>query len=254
MFDEQHTHATIVGESADQAGEVRRLVLVEAGRRLVEEDGRWSRGHGSGDADQPAPAVGQLVRSHIEDVVELEGGHRGKRRARERVVPGPDQVHQPRPPRRGLSSCLQVLRHREVVEELERLEGSAKAAASRSAAPIRSSPVSVAMGDRANRGPDEPGDRIDERGLASAVRADEADDLARFHTEVDVLERRHRTEPNRDPSGHEVQRARPRAAFKSRRCRPRSRLDRTTAASHVQLLHHHVGHTVLVGEDDHPEK
>ena len=38
------------------------------------------------------------------------------------------------------------------------------------------------------RGRDDSGDRLDERGLARAVRADDGDELSSVHVEVDVVE------------------------------------------------------------------
>ena len=61
MLDEEDAHPPLVGEPADELGELAALVLVEAGGRLVEQQDRRAGGDRPGDADEPAAAVGQLV-------------------------------------------------------------------------------------------------------------------------------------------------------------------------------------------------
>ena len=66
MLDEQHGHVALVGEPPDEPRELGALALVEAGRGLVEHHDRRPRRDGPGDADEPAPAVRQLLGRLVE--------------------------------------------------------------------------------------------------------------------------------------------------------------------------------------------
>ena len=101
---------------------------------------------------------------------------RGRRQA---CVPGPDEVGEPRHGRGGVGAGADVVLDADVLEQLERLERAAQAATRPACVgdqPLIGASSSV---NCACRGPHEAGDRVDDRGLAGAVGADEPDDLAR---------------------------------------------------------------------------
>ena len=102
MLDEEHAHVALVGEPPDEARQLGALVLVEPGGGLVEHHDRRPRRHRSGDADEPAPAVGELLGRLVEVRLELELVHRGDRGGRQVVVAGPEEVGHPRQPRGAL--------------------------------------------------------------------------------------------------------------------------------------------------------
>ncbi len=123
VLDEQHRHVALVGEPADEPRELGALALVEPGGRLVEHHDRRPRRDRAGDADQPAPAVGELLGSLVEVRFELELVHRGHRGRRQVVAAGPEQVGQPRQPRgTQVAPGADVLLDAQVLEQLERLE------------------------------------------------------------------------------------------------------------------------------------
>ena len=116
-----------IGEPSDEIAELARLVVVEAGRRLVEQQDRRRRRDRAGDPDETASTVGQLAREAVEVVLEPEladAAHRGRR---ERVRPGQNRSREPGE-RRVLSGAgVQVLGDRDLLEQLERLERAADA-------------------------------------------------------------------------------------------------------------------------------
>ena len=123
MLDEQHAHVALVGEPPDEAGQLGALVLVEPGGGLVQHHDRRPRRHRPGDADEPAPAVGQLLGRLVEVRLELELAHRGHRGRRQVVAAGPEEVGHPRQPRGALVAAgPDVLLDADVLEQLERLE------------------------------------------------------------------------------------------------------------------------------------
>ena len=60
---------------------------------------------------------------------------------------------------------------------------------------------------RARRRPVEAGNRVEERGLAGAVRPDQTDDLAFVHRQRHVVDRHQPAEPHRDAIGFQQWRA-----------------------------------------------
>ena len=123
VLDEEHAHVALVGEPPDEARELGALVLVEPGRGFVEHHDRRPGRDGSCDADEPAPAVGELFGRLVEMRFELELVHRGDRGRRQVVVAGPEEVGDPRPPRGALVAAgADVLLDADVLEQLERLE------------------------------------------------------------------------------------------------------------------------------------
>src|SRR5918998_6686362 len=81
-----------------------------------------------------------------------------------------------------------VLEHRQPAHETDVLE---RATDTTGDSPVRrkKGDVLASVRDRAGVRLIEPGDAVEQRGLARAVRADEADDLPFGHVDVDVVER-----------------------------------------------------------------
>ena len=175
-------------------------VGVEPGRRLVEQHDSGSRGQRPGHAHQLALALatgrrawcraGRSIPSTSSGPVECVargtaagGATRSASGAHQRAALGGDQ---------------QVLLDRQVVEQLQRLE---RAAETRAGPALRRQAADVLA--RANRidarARHEPGDRVDARRLARAVRADQADQLARADVEIDLVDGHEPAEADRQP-------------------------------------------------------
>ena len=160
MLDEQHRLA-LVGEAAQGDAELLGLGAVQAGGRLVEAQ-QLRLGHqGAGDADQLALARRQLRRLGLARPVHADQGE---------SLLGVVLVDAA-----FLRGDGEVLDHAQVVEQLGRLPGAGKAAAR---PVVGGQPAQVALAEAdASRRVHEAGDGVDERGLARAVRSDEAEQL-----------------------------------------------------------------------------
>ena len=100
------------------------------------------------------------------------------------------------PPRRARGACRRrraptstfssTVRPREEPHALERAREAARGRAGAALQPVTSTPSSI---DRAGGRLLEAGERVDERRLAGAVRADQAEDLALRELEVDAVDR-----------------------------------------------------------------
>ena len=195
MLDEQHAHVALVGEPPDEARQLGALVLVETGGRLVEHHDRRARRHGPGDADQPAPAVRELLGRLVEVRLELElAAPRRPRSDGRSWWPGQKRsvTHDSREARRSLparmfSSTLTSSNSSSDWNERRSPSRARWVAFSRSMRRPSSEIDPSAAGTK-------PGDRVDERRLPGAVRADQADDLAGPHLQRHVLHRHHRAE------------------------------------------------------------
>ena len=109
----------------------------------------------------------------------------------------------------------EVLAHREVVEELDRLPRARQPAPRPRVRRQRGELLAVEL--HATAGADEAADRVDEGRLAGAVRADQADELARADLEVDVDDGVHAAEAHRDPRRPQDRRHGRVAALRGRR-------------------------------------
>ena len=99
------------------------LVLVEAGGGLVEHRDRRPGRDRSGDADEAAAAVRELLGGLVEVRLEVEAADRGDRGRRQVVAARPEQVGHPRQPRGAqVAAGPDVLLDADVLEQLERLE------------------------------------------------------------------------------------------------------------------------------------
>ena len=168
-----------------------RLVGVEAGGRLVEAQQLGAGGQRSGDGDELALALGQLARRGVGETAEVEHIERLVDRIGVGDRPG-EHLLDRRPRRRVDGRHGEVLAHGEVVEQLDRLP--------RACHPPTGAGVGTQAGDVDGVDGDgaevwhEPGDGVDERRLAGAVRADQPDEFAGSDLEVDVDDGVHTTE------------------------------------------------------------
>ena len=180
-----------------------RLALgrVQAGRRLVEQQQTRLRRQRPGHADELAVALREIGRARLG---------------------GPPEVERARAPRRSPAGrCASRTRSSRPASGPGRRRGSPRRAgrrtARRSATCARARAAARACGARPRRsrpssstppaGVDEAGDRVDERRLAGAVGADQADELALADLEADVAQRVHAAEVDRQPLGGQHRRS-----------------------------------------------
>ena len=194
-----------------RAGEIGLLELVEAGGRLVEQQQARIGGERARDLDAAARAVGKLAAQrtaatsrNAEQTRERSGARACLRQARVGA-----EREQRRAQRRPLAA------ERADGDIVETLRSSTRSMCWKvRAMPSARDRVRRQVGDRpagegdlAGVGDVEPGDHVDQRGLARAVRSDQADDLALAHVEIDPVERLHAAELLGD-AAHAQQRAR----------------------------------------------
>ena len=184
VVDQQHAGAVLVAHRADDRGELGHLRLREAGGRLVHQDEARLGRERARDAEPPLVAVRE---------------RRRRARPRTRRARARSSSSAARAPRAAAARAdaerrdLDVLAHRQRAERvavLERAREPVPAAAVRR--PARD--VAALELDRAARRPVEAAEHVDERRLAGAVRADQADDLAAPQLERDAAERLHALE------------------------------------------------------------
>ena len=205
------------------------------------------------DADQPAPAVRELVGGVVEVGLELELPHRGHGGGCQVVVARPEEVGHPRHRRRDeVAAGADVLLDADVLEQLERLERAPEpeARALRRVQPVDAAAVER---DRSTTDRHEPRHRVDERRLARAVRSDQPDHLSRPDLHRHVVERHDRTEPNGQTG--ERQRGCRHGLDLGRRKRPahRARGNEVQLLPEAAAVDDDVGDAVLVHDQDHEE-
>ena len=192
---DQERRGARVGDAPEASTEILALAGVEAGRRLVEAEEPWPHRDRARHTDQLALALRELrghrvgQRVKVDQLERLERGvsspTRAVRRARPRSARNEGRsaatVRFSRTVRSSNSSVLCQVRARP------------RRARTCGGIPVRSRPSSSTLPGV----PDEAGDRVDERRLAGAVRADEADQLALRDLEIDVLDGVDSSEPHR---------------------------------------------------------
>src|SRR5436305_10980359 len=72
VLDEEHAAAEIVANAGNRLGELKALVVVEAGSRLVEEQEARRARHGAGDPDAALLAVRESRRAQPREVAKAE--------------------------------------------------------------------------------------------------------------------------------------------------------------------------------------
>src|SRR3954463_11765839 len=190
---DEHDGTAGVADAAEAAREIGRLCLVEAGRRLVQENQRGLGDEGARYLEQPPMPVRQLARRDAgvaAQADELERAPRAGedalllgalcRRARER---GEDAGM-----RSGVQADARVLERAHLSEELQILEGAADAGL-RAPGRVPARDVGAAKAYRAARNGERAGDEVEQRGLAGAVRADQAVDRAALDAQVHRIDR-----------------------------------------------------------------
>ena len=167
MLDQQHAAAEALRYLAHKVHHVVAFEIGHPGRRLVQQDKSGVHRQRAGDADPALVGIGQHSRwilSLIGEADPLQDLHR----LRVRLAAGEAEAH---------AGDLHVLAYRHVAEEPASLEGAGHA--------VAPDPVGREPGDHlaaeqhlASSGDLESGHGVDKRCLASAVGADEAEDLA----------------------------------------------------------------------------
>ena len=168
--------------------ELRDLFVIQAARRLVEQ---------------------QQLRLGDQRARELDPLERPERQPRRRPsgdVGDPDVVEDlaraaadgaaAKRPRAGVRADEHVVEHRHRAEQLDVLE-RARDPATNDAVRRRAQQALAVEAQRAGVRLVEPGDHVEERGLAGAVRPDQADDLPRLDVERDIVDRDDPAEPPR---------------------------------------------------------
>ena len=171
MVDEQRRRA-LVDDLAQMAAERFALERVESGGRLVEAEQPRRRRQSARDADQLPVGLRQLTRHRLAQALELEDAERLFHLRRPIGRPGDDLPHGAQ----GgwmLGRDRDVLVHREVVEQLDRLPRSRQAHARPDVRRLARQVVAVEQ-DAAAIG-NEARDGVDEGRLAGAVGPDQAE-------------------------------------------------------------------------------
>ena len=244
-----------------QPPEVRGVLVPKPRRGLVEEEDGGTDREGAGDLDKPLVDVGEggrelLHRPRVADEREqrldrldrLERGTRVGRRAPGREGAA-DRAEAPPP-----EGDLEVLPHRQVLEELGGLVGAGDAGA-RDGLGGEARHLPLAEPHRARLRAEVAADQVEDGGLPGAVRADDARDRARLGAERDPVHRDHPAEGDLEPvDGEGLAGAGPgeeRADVE--RPRPgRARVDAPEPA--LDLAHHPAGGRDEDDEEQHPDE
>ena len=131
VLDEQDRDAPLLGETNDEVAELGGFALIEAGGRLVEQQNGWL---GRDQRAQSPRAAGarRAVRSEaIEVGGEVELLHGGDRRGTELWLARMNEIGGVGKGVAWLAAGAQVVVHRHVVEQLERLERASDPARAR---------------------------------------------------------------------------------------------------------------------------
>ena len=196
---DQEDRRAAVDDLAQVTAERDRLVGVESGGRLVEAEQLGPRRQRAGDGDELALALGQLARRRL--------GERLEREQLERLV---DRVGDSAT--RLVNMSLSVVSNDGWWAATVRFSRTVRSSNSSIACHVRARPrraracgLSSVMSAPSSVGRaavrHEPGDGVDERRLAGAVRADQPDQLAGLDVEVDVDDGVHAAERDGDRCG-----------------------------------------------------
>src|SRR5919204_2769701 len=179
----------LLGDLADDGQRLLDLGGVEPGVALVQHQKARAQGEALGELEPLAPGEGEGGRWTMR--------HVGKAREFEMLAGDrPCLAHVA-----GMTAKQRaggdVLHHRHPRERLHDLEGSGEAEPRDPVGPLARDVMAVEM-HMARRGRMHAGDQVDQRGLAGAVRPNEADDLALVDVEADVVDGLEPAEPARD--------------------------------------------------------
>ena len=186
VLDEQHRHPPVVGQSPHEASQLGSLEVAETGSRLVEQQDARLRRDRTGDRQQAAFAIGEVLHLAQQIALEVELADGRHDLARQRRSHRVHKIAEEGEPVARVGRGAEVVEHGEVLEQLERLERPAHPGPS---PPGGAQPEHFLTleSNAASCGPGEPGDGVDHRRLAGAVRADEADDAPGRDAERHVL-------------------------------------------------------------------
>ncbi len=192
MLDQENGDLEIRADAADEVHQALFLVVVQAGRGLVEQQQLGACRERPGPLHPALVAVGQVPRQPVlvvADAHEIQAlfGHRmdlGLFQVLARSVQNGPEGADSGP---AVHSGHHVLQHGHVLEQAQVLERSSHA--------FLCDPMGFESHDRlplepdvACVGPIEPREAIEDRGLACAVRADEADDGAFLDIEAEPVD------------------------------------------------------------------
>ena len=161
------------GEAVQLVPEVAPGLRIDAGGRLVEQQQLRLVQQAGGEREALLPAAGELAGELLRAIGETE--------LREgRFDAGPDIVHRVHP-----RDEAQVLADRQVLPQREALRHVADVALDRLGL---AQDVEAETGALAAVGREQPAQHPDRRGLAAAVRPEEAEDLAAAHRQREILD------------------------------------------------------------------
>ena len=208
-------HSSASRRTSRPSSSVSRSPRPAAGSSSSSTDG--SGGDRTRDRDEAPAPVRQLVGPAVEVVLEPELADRRERGRRERVVARMHEADEVGERVAAVGRGAQVLVDGHALEQLEALERAAEPGACATARRPLAHVAAVELDTPARV--DEAGDRVDQRGLARAVRADEPDDLARAQRRPT---RRRPPARRRSAPRRRARRASSARRGRSRRRRPRS--------------------------------
>jgi hypothetical protein len=182
-----------IGDLAQVTAERLALHRVEPRGRLVQAEETRLRGQSTGDSDELPVALRELARHRVAAGLQPEHGERFLDPLASAFRTGHDAAQ--RPEGRRLCGHGDVLANRQVVEQLDRLPGPREPQPGPRVRRLAGEVPTVE--EDAAAVADEPGDGVDERRLAGAVRPDQAEQLTRLHAQVDVDERADAAEADR---------------------------------------------------------
>src|SRR6185312_11271315 len=207
MLDKEHSEIAVAADLPDQVAEDVDFLVVEAAGRLVEQQDLRVCGERAGELDALLGAKRQAR-------------HRGMRHAFEVeivedvmnfLVDGSLAPADPGELQRiaddvaggaGMGADADVVQYREILEEGDILEGAADADLRNSMRRPRQNAHAFHQ-DIALARLIEPGEAIEESGLAGAVRTDQAKDLALMHVEGNAIQRDDAAEHDADVADRE---------------------------------------------------
>jgi hypothetical protein len=200
MLDQQHRH--VAPQAADALAQLAHVLAAEPAGRLVEQDQLRSPDERARQRDALLDREGQRSRQPAGDVVDAERLERLERRRAQGplVAIGARQSQQRRGQARAAPALRpghDVLERRQPREQPDALERAGDPEARELMRPDVAQRA-LAPRDVAVVGAHEAADHVEERRLARAVGADDADDLARRDLQGDVVERGQAAEAHRD--------------------------------------------------------
>ena len=207
MLDQQHASA-LAADRLDQRTEPLDLLGRQAGGRLVEHQESRPQHQGAGDLDEAQLAVLQAVGTHVGQRFETHGRKRLHRRLAQQLLVA--AIARQRQHRLGEGRLAvhraadhDVLEHRGGAHDARRLERAGNAVVGAGMRLVERHVGAVQL-HRAGLGLVVARDHVQRRGLAAAVGADQAMDLARADFQVEPIDRPHAAEMQRDVLEHDA--------------------------------------------------